>query len=69
MDPSRNMAGYRSRLAQCTDQPAVPFVAILLKDMLFYDQANIDQVDTLVCYCYRGNRAQLEILMFILDQL
>eukprot|EP00730_Choanoeca_flexa_P001579 TRINITY_DN10696_c0_g1_i2.p1 TRINITY_DN10696_c0_g1~~TRINITY_DN10696_c0_g1_i2.p1 ORF type:complete len:742 (+),score=197.11 TRINITY_DN10696_c0_g1_i2:96-2321(+) len=48
LDPSRNMAKYRERLAQCSDQAAVPFVAVLLKDMLFFDQANIDRVDTMI---------------------
>lgn len=58
MDPSRNMAAYRCRLARSTDKAAVPFVAVLLKDLLFYDQANIDQVDAMVRTC--SNRLALE---------
>ena len=50
LNPSRNMRGYRLLYAQRKEEPGamIPFLPILLKDLLFWDEGNSDEVGRMI---------------------
>eukprot|EP00730_Choanoeca_flexa_P002950 TRINITY_DN11239_c0_g1_i1.p1 TRINITY_DN11239_c0_g1~~TRINITY_DN11239_c0_g1_i1.p1 ORF type:complete len:1334 (+),score=252.47 TRINITY_DN11239_c0_g1_i1:133-4002(+) len=51
MNPTRNMAAYRTLFAQASQNPpAVPFLPLIMKDLAFIHEGNETHIDNLVNY-------------------